>query len=70
MKKTENNEQAGEHETQTKPLCDRALEHIRKGAGEADRILHDNTYKLLAAGTVFGFVISLLVLRGCRCREG
>lgn len=69
MKKTDTNEQAGEDGAQTWPMCDRALERIREGAGAADRIVHDNTYKLLAAGTLFGFVISLLVLRGCRCRK-
>ena len=69
MKKTDTNGQDTENETTSVPLRDRALERIREGAGAADRIAHDNTYKLLATGTVFGFVIGFLVSRGCRCQE-
>ena len=70
MKKTDTNGQDIENETPSMPLRDRALERIREGAGAADRIAHDNTYKLLAAGTVFGFVIGFLVSRGFQCQEG
>jgi ElaB/YqjD/DUF883 family membrane-anchored ribosome-binding protein len=70
MKKTDTNGQDTENEAPSVPLRDRALERIRESAGAADRIAHDNTYKLLAAGTVFGFVIGFLVSRGCRCQEG
>jgi ElaB/YqjD/DUF883 family membrane-anchored ribosome-binding protein len=70
MKKTETNGQATENETASMPLRDRALERIRESAGAADRIAHDNTYKLLAAGTIFGFVIGFLVSRGCRWHSG
>ena len=70
MKKTDTNGQDIENETASVPLRDRALERIREGAGAADRIAHDNTYKLLAAGTVLGFAIGFLVSSGCRCQEG
>ena len=70
MKKTDTNGQDIENETPSVPLRDRALERIRESAGAADRIAHDNTYKLLAAGTVLGFAIGFLVSRGCRCQEG
>ena len=70
MKKTDTNGQDIENETPSMPLRDRALERIREGAGAADRIAHDNTYRLLAAGTFFGFAIGFLVSRGCRCQEG
>ena len=70
MKKTDTNGQDIENETASMPLRDRALERIREGAGAADRIAHDNTYRLLAAGTFFGFAIGFLVSRGCRCQEG
>jgi ElaB/YqjD/DUF883 family membrane-anchored ribosome-binding protein len=69
MKKTDTNGQVTENETPSVPLRDRALERIRESAGAADRIAHDNTYKLLAAGTVLGFAIGFLVSRGCRCQE-
>lgn len=67
MKTPDTNEQAGETNTQTKHLRDRALEKIREGAGAADRVVHQNTYNVLAAGTVLGFVFGLLVARSCRC---
>jgi ElaB/YqjD/DUF883 family membrane-anchored ribosome-binding protein len=70
MKKTDTNGQDIENGTTSMPLRDRALERIRESAGAADRIAHDNTYKLLAAGTVFGFAIGFLVSRGCQCQEG
>jgi ElaB/YqjD/DUF883 family membrane-anchored ribosome-binding protein len=70
MKNTDTNGQATENETSSTPLRARALERIRESAGAADRIAHDNTYKLLAAGTVFGFVIGFLVSRGCRWQAG
>lgn len=69
MKKADTNGQDIGNETQTMPLRERALERIREGAGAADRIAHDNTYKLLAAGTVFGFAIGFLVSRTCRCQQ-
>ena len=70
MKKTDTTGQDIENETSSMPLRDRAMERIREGAGAADRIAHDNTYRLLAAGTFFGFAIGFLVSRGCRCQEG
>jgi len=70
MKKTDTNGPITGNETPSVPLRDRALERIREGAGAADRMAHNNTYKLLAAGTVFGFAIGVLVSRGCRCQEG
>ncbi len=69
MKKTDTNGQVTENETPSVPLRDRALERIRESAGAADRIAHDNTYKLLAAGTVFGFALGVLVSRGCQGQE-
>jgi ElaB/YqjD/DUF883 family membrane-anchored ribosome-binding protein len=53
---------------QGKDLYGRALEKTREGAGAADRILHRNTYNVLAAGILAGFVTGFLVSRGCRCR--
>jgi ElaB/YqjD/DUF883 family membrane-anchored ribosome-binding protein len=69
MKKTDTNGQVTENETPSAPLRDRALERIRESVGAADRIAHDNTYKLLAAGTVFGFALGVLLSRGCQCQE-
>jgi len=69
MKKTDTNGHITGNEMPSVPLRDRALERIREGAGAADRMAHDNTYTLLAAGTVFGFAIGVLVSRGCQCRE-
>ena len=67
MKTPDIHEAAGEAAQQAKHLRERALEKLREGAGAADRVVHRNTYNVLAAGTVFGFVLGFLVSRGCRC---
>jgi len=68
MKTPDLHEQIDEVTKQTKHLRDRAVEKIRESAGAADRMMHQNTYNVLAAGAVFGFVIGFLVSRGCRCQ--
>jgi ElaB/YqjD/DUF883 family membrane-anchored ribosome-binding protein len=65
MKIEDTLEQVGQ---QGKDLYDRALEKTREGAGAADRMLHRNTYNVLAAGILAGFVTGFLVSRGCGCR--
>jgi ElaB/YqjD/DUF883 family membrane-anchored ribosome-binding protein len=67
MKKADIHEKAAEIGAQTKHLSERALERIREGAGAADRIMHRNTYNVLAAGTLFGFLLGFFVSRGGRC---
>ena len=67
MKKPAIHEKTDEFGNQIKHLGERALESVREGAGAADRIVHQNTYNVLAVGTLFGFVIGLLASRGYRC---
>jgi ElaB/YqjD/DUF883 family membrane-anchored ribosome-binding protein len=67
MKTPDIQTQAADIGTQAKHLGDRALERIREGAGAADRMMHQNTYNVLAAGTLFGFLVGFLVSRGGRC---
>jgi ElaB/YqjD/DUF883 family membrane-anchored ribosome-binding protein len=67
MKTPDTHEAASEAAPQSKDLRERALEKIREGADAADRVVHRNTYNVLAAGTVVGFVLGFLVSRGCRC---
>ena len=67
MKTPDTHEAAGEAAQQSNDLRERALEKIREGADAADRVIHRNTYNVLAAGTVLGFVLGFLVSRGCRC---
>ena len=61
MKSKKAAEQAGHISSQAQEIRDRALERIREGAVAADRMVHRNTYNVLAAGIVVGFVALLPV---------
>ncbi len=67
MKTPDTHAAASEAAQQSKHLRELALAKIREGADAADRVVHRNTYNVLAAGTVVGFVLGFLVSRGCRC---
>jgi ElaB/YqjD/DUF883 family membrane-anchored ribosome-binding protein len=69
MKTEDKPKHAVESGKQPQDLPHRALERIRESAGAADRIVHQNTYNVLAAGIVVGFVTGLLVSRSCRYCE-
>lgn len=52
---------------QDKSVYNRAVEKTREGAKAADEILHHHAYKLLAMGTLAGFVTGYLVSQKYRC---
>jgi ElaB/YqjD/DUF883 family membrane-anchored ribosome-binding protein len=67
MKTEQISEQASQAVEQGKAIYSRALEKTRERAKAADQLVHRNTYNVLVAGIVLGFVTGFLVSRGCRC---